>query len=114
MLLLDCGQLRPRTSDADDQFDWPNGSKSHTPFEMKSSRPSKMVPNWLLAIPTVAQRLKRPPGAWPFIPHKLVPQSPLSARKRCEAPVAAPFGPMPVGTPFMYSSPPSSRPYNVT
>src|SRR5260221_7528195 len=44
MLLLVWLQLRPRTSDADDQFDWPNGSKSHTPFAIHSMRPAVSVP----------------------------------------------------------------------
>src|ERR1700744_2628104 len=106
---------------------------------MKSMRPIVNVPYWSFDKPTVAQRLKRPPppgpapvivlnepsnwnrtllpppmSSTPFIPHRLVPQSPLSAFQGLEFPVAEPFAAAPVGTPDMYSMPASRRPYSVT
>src|ERR1700743_574418 len=106
---------------------------------MKSMRPNVNVPYCAFDIPPGAQRLKRPPppgpapvivlnepsnwnrtllpppmSSTPFKPHRLVPQSPLSAFQRFVLLLAAPLTLAPLGTPDMYSMPASRRPYKVT
>src|SRR5690349_4125704 len=69
MLLLVCCQLRPRTSEADENACCTNGSNSHTPsLSMNRLRPACSWPHVLLFRPTNARRDHiRPPPVVPFI-----------------------------------------------